>query len=271
MHNVHPESCCQCTSKSRKRLNTYNLLRPVGDVFLQLCAGLDGFGCFRVDELHITPCDDDKFTLSCLHPRLLALPDRRNHQISTLRITSCSTQLAPCKQEASNTQNNGADIILSKRIPVGGGLSGGSANAAATLVTLNQLWDLGLSRTEPATIRGRFGADIPAMTIARSAWAEGTGEVLTPAPIACSSSSTRPSARSLAPYSRALISCGLHHASPARTTRTERQRHGTTYSPSQRHSIPPSLQLCVGSASSLLAPEAACLRDLTVQRTPGRF
>ncbi|KAF8267931.1 4-diphosphocytidyl-2-C-methyl-D-erythritol kinase [Lactarius quietus] len=131
------------------------------------------------DELHITPRDDDRLSLSCVRDCSLSLIDATTFaDLDT--PNNLILRAARTLQEASNTQNKGADIILRKRIPVGGGHGGGSADAAATLIALNHLWGLGLSRAELATIGGRLGADIPAMTLARSAWAEGTGEVLTP-------------------------------------------------------------------------------------------
>ena len=74
----------------------------------------------------------------------------------------------------------GAHITLVKRIPTGGGLGGGSSNAATTLLVLNQLWELGLSRTELMQLGRGLGADVPVFVGGRTAWAEGVGEILTP-------------------------------------------------------------------------------------------
>ncbi len=74
----------------------------------------------------------------------------------------------------------GADIFLRKRIPVGGGLGGGSSNAATTLLALNRLWGLGLGGNRLARLGRTLGADVPEFVGARSAWAEGVGEILTP-------------------------------------------------------------------------------------------
>lgn len=74
----------------------------------------------------------------------------------------------------------GADIALEKLIPAGGGLGGGSSDAATTLVALNALWDLGLSEDALASIGLTLGADVPVFVRGRSAWAEGVGERLTP-------------------------------------------------------------------------------------------
>ncbi len=74
----------------------------------------------------------------------------------------------------------GADIELEKRLPVGGGLGGGSSNAAAALLALNRLWKLDLSIDALCRIGLRLGADLPVFLRGHSAWGEGIGEILTP-------------------------------------------------------------------------------------------
>jgi 4-diphosphocytidyl-2-C-methyl-D-erythritol kinase len=74
----------------------------------------------------------------------------------------------------------GADIAIRKRIPMGGGLGGGSSDAATTLVALNKLWKTGYSTAQIAEFGGALGADVPVFVAGRSAWAEGTGEKLAP-------------------------------------------------------------------------------------------
>jgi len=74
----------------------------------------------------------------------------------------------------------GVHIVLQKRIPTGAGLGGGSSNAATTLLALNHLWDLQLPRTTLQALGTRLGADVPVFVSARSAWAEGVGDILTP-------------------------------------------------------------------------------------------
>lgn len=74
----------------------------------------------------------------------------------------------------------GADITVRKRIPMGGGLGGGSSDAATTLLALDRLWGLGLSADRLAALGLRLGADVPVFVRGRSAWSEGVGEVLTP-------------------------------------------------------------------------------------------
>lgn len=74
----------------------------------------------------------------------------------------------------------GVLISVEKRLPMGGGLGGGSSNAATTLVALNQLWDCQLSNGELAQIGLELGADVPIFIHGQAAWAEGVGEKLSP-------------------------------------------------------------------------------------------
>jgi len=83
-------------------------------------------------------------------------------------------------QEVSGT-DRGVTIYNDKCLPVGGGLGGGSSDAATTLLVLNRLWKSGLDINELAELGLRLGADVPVFIHGHSAWAEGVGEVLTPA------------------------------------------------------------------------------------------
>ncbi len=82
-------------------------------------------------------------------------------------------------QKATIT-NLGADISVVKNIPTGGGLGGGSSNAATTLIALNRLWGTNCSKQQLMEIGLKLGADVPIFIAGHSAWAEGVGEVLTP-------------------------------------------------------------------------------------------
>ncbi len=74
----------------------------------------------------------------------------------------------------------GVAIRIDKRIPIGGGLGGGSSDAATTLWALNRLWGLGLGVDDLAALGLALGADVPVFVRGRAAWAEGVGERLTP-------------------------------------------------------------------------------------------
>ncbi|WP_022947580.1 4-(cytidine 5'-diphospho)-2-C-methyl-D-erythritol kinase [Methylohalobius crimeensis] len=74
----------------------------------------------------------------------------------------------------------GVRISVDKRLPMGGGLGGGSSDAATVLVALNVLWDLGLTEQELIELGVGLGADVPVFIKGMAAWAEGVGEQLTP-------------------------------------------------------------------------------------------
>ena len=83
------------------------------------------------------------------------------------------------------TTSRGVNVRVTKRIPAGGGLGGGSADAAAVLCALNDLWGLGLSSAELAVVGATVGCDIPALVLAQQlrtpVWMEGRGECVRPA------------------------------------------------------------------------------------------
>ena len=72
----------------------------------------------------------------------------------------------------------GVDIAIEKRIPMGGGLGGGSSDAATVLTALNHLWETHLSRAQLMQIGLTLGADVPVFIFGQNAWAEGIGEQL---------------------------------------------------------------------------------------------
>ena len=74
----------------------------------------------------------------------------------------------------------GADISLAKKIPLGGGLGGGSSDAATCLLALNRLWGINWPQDKLAALGLKLGADVPVFVLGRAAWAEGVGERLTP-------------------------------------------------------------------------------------------
>jgi 4-diphosphocytidyl-2-C-methyl-D-erythritol kinase len=74
----------------------------------------------------------------------------------------------------------GADIAIHKRLPMGGGIGGGSSDAATTLIVLNHLWQAGFSRAELMRLGLQLGADVPFFLLGENAFVEGIGEQLTP-------------------------------------------------------------------------------------------
>ena len=78
----------------------------------------------------------------------------------------------------AGTPTLGARISVDKAIPIGGGLGGGSSNAATTLIALNRYWQLNLNQTELKALGLQLGADVPLFIDGKSAWGEGVGEKL---------------------------------------------------------------------------------------------
>ena len=124
------------------------------------------------DTLTIEPRTDGQLRL--LTP-VDGVPNEENLIIRAARLlmkTAAETQRLP--------EGSGADIRIDKRLPMGGGLGGGSSNAATVLVALNHLWQCHLSEDELAAIGLTLGADVPVFVRGHAAFAEGVGEVLTP-------------------------------------------------------------------------------------------
>jgi len=82
--------------------------------------------------------------------------------------------------QSSTNGNLGVDLSINKKLPIGGGIGGGSSDAATVLSGLNKLWNCGLSTRELADLGLQLGADVPVFIHGFSAWAEGVGEKLTP-------------------------------------------------------------------------------------------
>ncbi|MDX2319210.1 MAG: 4-(cytidine 5'-diphospho)-2-C-methyl-D-erythritol kinase [Moritella sp.] len=116
------------------------------------------------DELAISPNLNDRITITPDIPGL-AVSDNIIYQAAMVLKTYSSLPL-------------GADISLTKNLPMGGGLGGGSSDAATTLVALNQLWQLNLDEDQLAAIGLKLGADVPVFVRGHAAFAEGIGEEL---------------------------------------------------------------------------------------------
>jgi 4-diphosphocytidyl-2-C-methyl-D-erythritol kinase len=122
------------------------------------------------DELTFSLRDDNQL---CLHHDIDGLSSDDNLITKAARLLT-----KHCQSQHKETQ--GADITLLKRLPMGGGLGGGSSNAATTLLALNHLWKANLSVNTLAELGLELGADVPVFVRGHSAWAEGIGENLQP-------------------------------------------------------------------------------------------
>lgn len=104
---------------------------------------------------------------------------KRRNNISGVPANQCLCALAVSALQQYTGCQLGVEYMIDKRIPMGGGLGGGSSDAATMLLALNQLWQLNLSRTELMQIGLKLGADVPVFIFGQNAWAEGVGEQLT--------------------------------------------------------------------------------------------
>ncbi len=89
------------------------------------------------------------------------------------------TRAAKALQQATGC-TQGAHISIHKNLPAQAGLGGGSSDAASTLIALNRLWNLGLTRQDLQKIGLRLGADVPFFIFGKSAWVEGIGDIIRP-------------------------------------------------------------------------------------------
>jgi len=119
-----------------------------------------------VDWIEFSPREDSAIRLA---EPLPGVPEDADLTVRAARLL----------QEAGAVRT-GVTIRVAKRIPIGGGLGGGSSDAATTLIALNERWDAGLSRAELSALAVRLGADVPFFLLGRNAFAEGIGERLTP-------------------------------------------------------------------------------------------
>ncbi len=142
--------------------------------------------------LHITGRRDDGYHMLQTVFQFIDLSDRMEFRLTSdgsIQRNNSSTPvseaddisiLAALLLQEKFQVDQGVQISIDKRIPIGGGLGGGSSNAATTLLALNQLWSLNLELTELAEIGLGLGADVPVFVMGRAAWASGIGEQLSP-------------------------------------------------------------------------------------------
>lgn len=105
---------------------------------------------------------------------------RRTQAVQDIAPAADLTLRAARLLQATTGSTLGVDIRLDKRLPVGGGLGGGSSDAATVLVVLNRLWQTGLQADELAALGLELGADVPVFVRGQAAWGEGVGEDLRP-------------------------------------------------------------------------------------------
>ncbi|WP_093428556.1 4-(cytidine 5'-diphospho)-2-C-methyl-D-erythritol kinase [Thiohalospira halophila] len=105
---------------------------------------------------------------------------RIHHRLEGLDPEQDLVARAAHRLQTATGATQGADLTVTKRLPAGGGLGGGSSDAATTLVALNRLWETGLDEEALARLGLELGADVPVFVRGQAAWAEEVGEALTP-------------------------------------------------------------------------------------------
>ncbi len=125
------------------------------------------------DSIEISPNKSKNIVL------LTPIKNVNNNDNLIIKAASLLKQLAT--NQNAQQENLGCDIKINKILPMGGGLGGGSSNAATILVALNKLWHLNFSIDQLAELGLQLGADVPVFVRGFAAYAEGVGEVLSPA------------------------------------------------------------------------------------------
>jgi 4-diphosphocytidyl-2-C-methyl-D-erythritol kinase len=117
-----------------------------------------------------------------------------SHKSGTDKIqVTCTNPEVPCDHtnlaykaaallQSTYSDIEGMEIAIAKQIPMGAGLAGGSANAAAVLVGINRLWDLGLTQPQLCEFAAQLGSDIPFCVVGGTALATSRGDILSPLP-----------------------------------------------------------------------------------------
>jgi 4-diphosphocytidyl-2-C-methyl-D-erythritol kinase len=134
----------------------------------------DGYHLLQTVFQFIDRCDWISF-----HPRADGAIRLKNPLPGVPEEADLTVRAALALREASGV-NAGVTIEVEKNLPMGGGLGGGSSDAATTLLGLDHLWGAGLSVAELRALGLMLGADVPVFIEGRAAWAEGVGEHLTP-------------------------------------------------------------------------------------------
>ncbi len=114
-----------------------------------------------------------------IKPNMSGLIRRTSEHVNIQESDDLSIKAAHLLKPFTDNQS-GVDIFIKKTIPMGGGLGGGSSDAATTLIALNALWQCQLTQKELQGLALKLGADVPFFIFGQNAWAEGVGQNLTP-------------------------------------------------------------------------------------------
>lgn len=151
------------------------------NLFLRICGRRDdGYHNLQsifqltdyMDELRFIPRQDNQWISHYQYPGITQSNDLIRRAVKLI-------QSYAIEQSNDRERAFGLDIYCEKKIPMGGGLGGGSSNAATTLMALNYLWQVNLSEQQLLQMAASLGADVPIFVYGQTAWAEGIGEKLT--------------------------------------------------------------------------------------------
>lgn len=164
-------------------MRSYSLLAPAKiNLYLEIIGNRpDGYHELAMvlqsidltDLIDLRPIGTDTIRVRCDHPQVP--PDKNNlaYRAADLLAKQFPDALA---------RYGGIEIVIHKQIPVAAGLAGGSANAAAVLVGIDLLWELGLTQSELQELGATLGSDVPFCIAGGTALATGRGEKLSPLP-----------------------------------------------------------------------------------------
>ncbi|MCA1926044.1 MAG: 4-(cytidine 5'-diphospho)-2-C-methyl-D-erythritol kinase [Thiobacillus sp.] len=124
----------------------------------------------RADIVHLTLRDDG---VIARHGEVPGVPEAQDLSVRAARLL-----------QAHAPPGSGVRIRLDKNLPMGGGLGGGSSDAATVLLALNRLWQVNLTRADLQTLALQLGADVPMFIFGQTAFAEGVGDILRPVEVA---------------------------------------------------------------------------------------
>jgi 4-diphosphocytidyl-2-C-methyl-D-erythritol kinase len=161
---MHPRSLHDCPAPAKLNLFLHvNGRRPDGYHLLQTVFQLVDYG----DTLHFDLRDDGLVRRTT---EVAGVPEEHDLIVRALR------PLAAEYARRHGRPAPGLDVAIDKRLPMGGGLGGGSSDAATALIAANHLWQAGLDRKELMALGLPLGADIPFFIFGQNAFAEGVGE-----------------------------------------------------------------------------------------------
>ncbi|MDP5338994.1 MAG: 4-(cytidine 5'-diphospho)-2-C-methyl-D-erythritol kinase, partial [Nodularia sp. (in: cyanobacteria)] len=164
-------------------MRSYNLIAPAKiNLYLEIITDRpDGYHELAMilqsidlaDQINVQSLSTDTISVNCKHPQVPTDKSNLAYRAAALMAAKFPEALA---------QYGGVEITINKHIPVAAGLAGGSTNAAAVLVGIDLLWNLGLTKPELEELGATLGSDVPFCVAGGTVIATGRGEQLSPLP-----------------------------------------------------------------------------------------